>query len=90
MEARAGIAIALLLVGCTQPQISDETSEPIVAVSPTVAPRPVPQQREAPRRLKLRLTLDRPEDLKVKVGDSVSKGQVISDRPSARANLIQE
>ncbi|MGB7413232.1 MAG: efflux RND transporter periplasmic adaptor subunit [Thermosynechococcaceae cyanobacterium] len=90
MEARTGIAIALLLVGCTQPQISDENSEPIVAVSPTIAPRPAPQQREAPRRLKLRLTLDRPEDLKIKVGDLVVKGQVISDRPSARANLIRK
>lgn len=86
MEARAGIAIALLLVGCTQPQISGETSEPIVAVSPAVAP----QQRSNPRRLKLRLTLDRPEDLKVKVGDWVMKGQVISDRSSVRANLLQE
>ncbi|MGF1602937.1 MAG: efflux RND transporter periplasmic adaptor subunit [Thermosynechococcaceae cyanobacterium] len=90
MEARTGIAIALLLVGCTQLQISDESSEPIAAVSPTVAPRPVPQQREAPRRLKLRLTLDQPEDLKVKVQDSVVKGQVISDRSFTRNRLAQE
>ena len=90
MEARTGIAIVFLLVGCAQPQVSDETSEPIVAVSPTVAPRPAPQQRQVPRRLKLRLTLDRPEDLKVKVGDWVVKGQIISDRSSARTNLIRE
>lgn len=98
MEARTGIAITLLLVGCTQPQVSDENSEPIVAVSPTVAPRPVPQQGKAPRRLKVRLTLDRPEDLKVKVQDSVVKGQVISDsrrlvgdhRTSVRASLVKE
>jgi hypothetical protein len=80
MEARTGIAIALLLVGCAQPQVSDGDSEPIVAVSPTVAPRPAPQQQGTPRRLKLRLTLDRPENLKVKVGDGIVKGQVISDR----------
>ncbi|WP_299493066.1 efflux RND transporter periplasmic adaptor subunit [Acaryochloris sp. IP29b_bin.137] len=90
MEARTGIAIALLLVGCAQPQVENKTAEPIVAVSPTVAPRPARQQRNTPRRLKLRLTLDRPEDLKVKVGDSVVKGQVISHRPSVRAKLIQE
>jgi hypothetical protein len=90
MEARAGIAIVLLLVGCAQPQVSEGNAEPIMAVSPTVVPRPVPQQRNKPRRLKLRLTLDQPGDLKVKVGDSVSKGQVISERSSTRAKLIQE
>jgi hypothetical protein len=90
MEARAGIAIALFLVGCTQPQVSDGNSEPIVAVAPTVAPRPAPQQRETPRRLKLQLTLDRPEDLKVKEQEQVVKGQVLSDRPSARTQLEQQ
>ncbi|MGB7417398.1 MAG: efflux RND transporter periplasmic adaptor subunit [Thermosynechococcaceae cyanobacterium] len=90
MEARTGIALALLLVGCTQPQVLDESPEPIIAVSPTIAPQPARQQRDAPRRLKLRLTLDRPEDLKVKVQDSVVRGQVISDRTSTRTNLTRE
>ena len=90
MEARTGIAIALLLVGCAQPQISNETTETIAAVSPTSNPRPAPLKKNTPRRLKLRLTLDRPEDLKVKVGDEVVKGQLLSDRSAIRATLMRK
>lgn len=90
MEARTGIALALLLLGCAQPQMSEGNSEPILAVTPTVAPRPARQKWSTPRRFKLRLTLDRPEDLKVKVGDGVIPGQVISDRKFTRIKLIQE
>ncbi|BDM81157.1 hypothetical protein AM10699_40240 [Acaryochloris marina MBIC10699] len=88
MEARTGIAIAVLLVGCAQPQISNETTETIAAVSPTSTPRPAPPQKNTPRRLKLRLTLDRPEDLKVKVGDEVVKGQLLSERSAIRTRLM--
>lgn len=90
MEARTGLAIALLLVGCAQPQVSNGNAKPIVAVNPTVAPRPARQKQNTLRRFKLRLTLDHPEDLKVKVGDGIIKGQVISDRKSTRIKLIQE
>lgn len=88
MEARAGIAIALLLVGCSQPQIENKDAEPIVAVASPVVSR-LPQGRH-PRRFKLRLTLDRPEDLRVKVNDLVVKGQVVSQRSVVRARLMQE
>lgn len=90
MEARTGIAIALLLVGCAQSQISNETTETIAAVSPTITPQPSPLKKSTPRRLKLRLTLDRPEDLQVKVGDKVVKGQVLSNRSAIRTKLMRE
>lgn len=88
MEARAGVAVALLLVGCSQPQIERKNAEPIVAVSSPVVSRPA--QGRHPQRLKLRLTLDRTEDLQVNVNDSVAKGQVVSQRSTVRARLIQE
>lgn len=90
MEARTGIAIALLLVGCAQPQVENKPPTPQVAAPQTVAPRPASQQRQTPRRLKLRLTLDRPEDLKVTVNEVVGKGQLLSERSTVRASLLQQ
>jgi multidrug efflux pump subunit AcrA (membrane-fusion protein) len=49
-----------------------------------------PRNQSVPRELKLKLTLDAPTDLKVKQGDRVRKGQVISDRTSARKQLEQQ
>jgi biotin carboxyl carrier protein len=48
------------------------------------------QSKDAPRSLKLRLTLDSPYDLKVKQGETVFQGQVISDRPSVRNQLAAQ
>lgn len=89
MEAKARIAIALLLVGCAQPQVLNETTEKITAI-PTIPPQLAATTKKVPRRLKLRLTLDRPEDLKVKIGDQVVKGQIVSDRSAIRARLLWE
>lgn len=89
MEARTGIAIALLLVGCTQPQKLDGISHPTVSVSPPIAPKPF-QRQESPRRLKILLTLDQPDDLKVKIKDQIDKGQVLSCRTSIQERLIHE
>lgn len=88
MEAKTGIAIVLLLVGCAQPQIENKQAEPIVAFSSPVVSRSTKGRH--PRRLKLRLTLDRPEDLRVNINDSVVKGQVVSQRSIVRARLMQE
>lgn len=88
MEARTGIAIALLLVGCTQSQNWEEISRPTIVVPPSVKPQSI--QRQNPQRLKLLLTLDRPEDLKVRLGEQVKTGQVISKRSQRRGSLMQE
>jgi hypothetical protein len=54
--------------------------------TPVISPR----KNQVPRELKLKLTLDDPADLKVKQEDSVRKGQVLSDRTSARKTLEQQ
>jgi hypothetical protein len=43
-----------------------------------------------PRRLKIDLSIANPQDLKVREGDRVSKGQVIADRDSDRSRLNRE
>jgi hypothetical protein len=40
--------------------------------------------------LKLKLMLDNPANLKLKQGDRIQKGQVLSDRTSARKTLEQQ
>ncbi len=45
-------------------------------------------QNRLPRNIKISLTLSSPQDLKVKQGDEVVKGQVLSDRTSERSRLL--
>jgi len=95
METRAWIAIALvLLAGCSKPTVnisSDDTkllSDLAAPVpSPTQTPRPT---TTSPRTLKLKLTLDTPADLKVALGQTLVKGQILSDRSSARDRLTTQ
>ncbi len=89
LDSGLPLAIAVCLTGCNsmmKPQV------PLSTPVPVVEPAPVLNRRAnlVPRELKLKLTLDDPADLKVKPGDSVSKGQVISDRTSARKQLEQQ
>jgi multidrug efflux pump subunit AcrA (membrane-fusion protein) len=84
------LAFAVFLTGCNgmmKSQVSSSTSLPVVEPTPVITPK---TRNVVPRELKLKLTLDDPADLKVKLGDSVSKGQVISDRTSARKPLEQQ
>lgn len=81
------ILIAVFLTGCNSVS-SLPTSTPV----PVVEPTPLIKHRTnlVPRELKLKLTLDDPADLKVKQGDHISRGQVLSDRTSARKQLEQQ
>jgi hypothetical protein len=81
------LAIAVFLTSCNS--VSRMPASPPL---PVVDPTPIINRRTnlVPRELKLKLTLDDPADLKVKPGDSVSKGQVIGDRTSARKTLEQQ
>lgn len=88
VEVRAWIAVGLLfLAGCSakrdyskfQENAADAKTLPVVAA-----------KSETPRTLKLTLTLDSPQDLRVKQGDIVSPGQVVSDRASERDRLLQQ
>jgi hypothetical protein len=64
------LAFAVFLTGCNS-----------MSQMPVVDPTPIINRRTnlAPRKLKLKLTLDDSADLKVKAGNSVRKEQVISD-----------
>jgi hypothetical protein len=61
--------------------MSKDNSQPVIAQPAAVtqtAPTPRPQKLE-PRTIKIHLTLTSPQDLKVKPGDEVTPGQVLSD-----------
>jgi hypothetical protein len=79
--------IAIFLTGCNL-----MSQMPVSPPLPVVDPTPIINRRTnlAPRELKLKLTLDDPVDLKVKQGDRIRKGQVLSDRTSARKTLEQQ
>jgi multidrug efflux pump subunit AcrA (membrane-fusion protein) len=83
------ILVVFLLAGCNS---MTRSSMPSPSPANTVEPVPMktPRNQSVPRELKLKLTLDAPTDLKVKQGDRVRKGQVISDRTSARKQLEQQ
>ncbi|NJR56448.1 MAG: efflux RND transporter periplasmic adaptor subunit [Acaryochloris sp. CRU_2_0] len=81
------VVIAVFLTSCNSvSQVSPSSSVSLVEPTPVISHRP----NLLPRELKLKLTLDDPADLKVKQGDRIQKGQVLSDRSSARTQLEQQ
>jgi hypothetical protein len=89
MMRRVFILVVFLLVGCRSIK-SSSTPSPSPASTIEPVPMRTPRNNLVPRELKLKLTLDAPTDLKMKQGDRVRKGQVISDRSSARKQLEQQ
>jgi multidrug efflux pump subunit AcrA (membrane-fusion protein) len=51
---------------------------------------PSKENESLPRRLKIDLSIDHPQDLKVREGDKVTRGQVLADRDSDRDRLLAE
>lgn len=95
METRAWIAITLvLLAGCSKPTVnisSGSTEQGSALAAPTPSPTQTPRPTNtSPRTLKLKLTLDTPADLKVALGQTIVKGQILSDRSSARDRLTTQ
>jgi hypothetical protein len=95
MEKRKKIIIswlfAIILTGC---QNNSPSEPPAAIVVPTEPVEPVETQQpikkppsSVPRQLKISVDISAPEDLKVKVGDRLVKGQILSDRPSERQSL---
>jgi uncharacterized membrane protein len=81
------VAIAVFLSGCnSMSQVSPSSSVPLVDPTPVMSRK----TNLVPRELKLKLTLDDPADLKVKQGDRIQKGQILSDRTSTRKPLEQQ
>ena len=90
--AAAGIAVSL--VGCELTPLNNNRPTENVAIASETAPitplTPIPERRKnrlEPRNIKIELTLSNPTDLKVKPGDKISAGQVLSDRVSERNRL---
>jgi hypothetical protein len=79
--------IAVLLTGCNSISPKPPSTPVPVAESTSVIS---PRKNQVPRELKLKLTLDDPADLKVKQGDRIQKGQILSNRTSARKPLEQQ
>ena len=74
--------VAMLLTGCTaQAQNLTPTPSPLIVPSPSATPI------GRTGRFNLRLTLTTPEDLKVREGESVNVGQILSDRTRERQRL---
>jgi hypothetical protein len=99
LTAAAGITIAL--VGCEllPLQLNNNRLTENIAIASVTNPNLNPnnplisderQERSKklePNNIKIELTLDNPQDLKVKPGDKVSAGQTLSDRTSLRNQL---
>ncbi len=66
------------------PPVSSSVTAPITPLTPI--PERIKNRLE-PRNIKIELTLSNPQDLKVKPGDKISAGQVLSDRASERNRL---
>lgn len=87
----AGIMVSL--VGCEILPFNDRPTENIAIASVTapITPlTPIPERRKnrlEPRNIKIELTLSNPTDLKVKPGDKISAGQILSDRVDERNRL---
>ncbi|MEG3440394.1 hypothetical protein V0288_24920 [Pannus brasiliensis CCIBt3594] len=78
------ILIALLLT--TPIALAQTTSKPRGEITIT----PSKTESATPRRLKIELSIANPQDLKVREGDRVGKGQVIADRDGDRTRLNRE
>ncbi|MBD2079734.1 hypothetical protein [Leptolyngbya sp. FACHB-17] len=76
--------ISLFFSGCTaQAQNPTPTPSPSLVPSPTASPAPYTRTK----RFTLELSLSAPENLKVREGDIVVMGQVLSDRTRERQRL---
>jgi hypothetical protein len=77
--------VAVFLTGCNSvSQVSPSLPVSVVEPTPVIVPK---TKNLVPRELKLKLTLDDPADLKVKQGDRIQKGQILSDRREAARKL---
>ena len=88
----AGITIALVgweLIPLNSNRLTENIA--IASVTAPITPlTPIPERRKnrlEPRNIKIELTLSNPQDLKVKPGDKISAGQVLSDRANERNRL---
>jgi DNA-binding protein H-NS len=91
----AASTIIMSLAGCSylpiitkRPPIVDDNPTSAVVQTPVAIPKK-PQQLE-PREIKIELTLTNPQELKVKPGEQLTPGQVLSDRTVERERLLNQ
>lgn len=77
--------VGLFLCSCTAQAQNSTSPSPTPTITPTPAASPTPDTRT--KRFILELSLSAPEDLKVREGDVVVVGQVLSDRTRERQRL---
>jgi predicted secreted protein len=70
------------------PATSVTAQEIVIAPAPDASPTPFPSP--APRLLRIQLTLQAPHELRIKVGDEVQAGEVLSDQRQARQRLLMQ
>jgi hypothetical protein len=92
LTAAAGITIATF--GCELIPLNSNRPNENIAIANVTAPlTPLPEIPERrknqlePRNIKIELTLSNPQDLKVKPGEYITAGQVLSDRTQSRNRL---
>lgn len=87
----AAIASILALnFGCAQSTQPEYNPPPVPTVSPetsTIPPEPDELPSATPRKVDVTVALSDPEDLKVKPGDQLEKGEIISDMTRRRTQL---
>ncbi|NJR72949.1 MAG: hypothetical protein HC773_03140 [Scytonema sp. CRU_2_7] len=87
------VAIALSAAGCEQERVSkQDNGQAVAAAVPSTPPvfKVETTVEEKGKRFELNLTLDQPEDLKVKQGDKVMSGQVLAERkPTEQQRLTR-
>jgi hypothetical protein len=85
------ITSALVASSCARPARATQT-----ATTPTPVPTPIKMDdspakpADRPRLIKVKLTITSPDDLRVKVGERVDAGAVLSDRAAERERLIEQ
>lgn len=87
--------IIMSLAGCSylpiitkRPPIVDDNSASAVAQTPVTTPKK--SQQLEPREIKIELTLSSPQELKIKPGEQLTPGQVLSDRTVERERLLNQ
>jgi hypothetical protein len=90
-------AITIGLAGCSGfiPSKNDtpHTTAAVATtvVSPVVSPNEnPPSKNQLPRQIKIQLTLSNPQELRVKQGERVVRGQVLADRSAERGRLLAQ
>lgn len=79
-----GLSLSVLNAGCNK---ADPPTVQAQAAPPLILGKSSAPASGQPRLLHLKLTLDQPSDLKVKAQETITVGQVLSDRASQRDQL---